>query len=72
MGKIWLVFKNYTGQRSLLGMSVFFFGGGGGGAWEEEDLLLADYWASENSGLAVEFYCIPSFLPFFFFRGALF
>ena len=31
MGKIWLVFKNCTGQRSLLGMSFFFFFFGGGG-----------------------------------------
>ena len=57
MGKIWLVFKNYRSTQSV-GNFCFSFGGRGGGGKGED--LSEDYWAHENSGLAVEFYCIHS------------
>ena len=72
MGKIWLVFKNCTGQRSLLGMSFFFFFLGGGGRGRGK----TNYWRTIGllriRGLPWNFTVFLLSCPLFFFRGALF
>ena len=73
MGKIWLVFKNYTGQRSLLGMSVFFFGGGGGGGRGRRKTY---YWRTIGllriRGLPWNFTVFLLSCPFFFSEARYF